>query len=253
MRPPRPSRRRACCGSAATLLLLGTVGVLATCKIALAILLGARAGVRGHGAVPGDARAVRRLAQGRGAAGARAAVRGARRLADARAVGAGAARRWPQTPGQIDARAAMAFFMIGAVHVALMVMVLKVAGDDGRRLERVRPAPARSKDAERAPAALGPARRAGRRRWPRPPSGAAERPAPSREIRLGPAAPAGGQRRRHRPAARAARDPDRRRPRARRGRSGREPQCLAVARARHRQPLPRARQCPPARSMEKFR
>ena len=31
------------------------------------------------------------------------------------------------SPGQIDARAAMAFFMIGAVHVALMVMVLKVA------------------------------------------------------------------------------------------------------------------------------
>src|SRR5690606_3428192 len=33
-----------------------------------------------------------------------------------------------QVPGTIDARAAMAFFMIGAVHAALMVMVLKVAG-----------------------------------------------------------------------------------------------------------------------------
>ncbi|MFZ9395584.1 MAG: type IV secretion system protein [Erythrobacter sp.] len=33
-----------------------------------------------------------------------------------------------QTPGQIDPRAAMAFFLVGAVHVALMVMVLKVAG-----------------------------------------------------------------------------------------------------------------------------
>lgn len=33
-----------------------------------------------------------------------------------------------QNPGQIDAQAAMAFLMIGAVHVALMVMVLKVAG-----------------------------------------------------------------------------------------------------------------------------
>jgi type IV secretion system protein VirB6 len=32
-----------------------------------------------------------------------------------------------QMPGQIDARAAMAFFMIGAVHVALMFMVLKVS------------------------------------------------------------------------------------------------------------------------------
>ena len=30
------------------------------------------------------------------------------------------------TPGQVDAQAGMAFFMIGAVHVALMVMVLKV-------------------------------------------------------------------------------------------------------------------------------
>ncbi|WP_305096807.1 type IV secretion system protein [Croceibacterium aestuarii] len=32
------------------------------------------------------------------------------------------------TPGQIDAQAAMAFFMIAAVHTALMVMTLKVAG-----------------------------------------------------------------------------------------------------------------------------
>ena len=31
-------------------------------------------------------------------------------------------------PGQIEARAAMAFFMLGAVHVALMIMVLKVTG-----------------------------------------------------------------------------------------------------------------------------
>ncbi len=30
-------------------------------------------------------------------------------------------------PGQIDAQAAMAFFMVGAVHVALMIMALKVA------------------------------------------------------------------------------------------------------------------------------
>ncbi|HCC26960.1 MAG TPA: type VI secretion protein, partial [Erythrobacter sp.] len=32
------------------------------------------------------------------------------------------------TPGQVDPQAGMAFFMIGAVHVALMVLVLKVAG-----------------------------------------------------------------------------------------------------------------------------
>ncbi|MBL4793837.1 MAG: type IV secretion system protein, partial [Citromicrobium sp.] len=33
-----------------------------------------------------------------------------------------------QVPGEIPARAAMAFFMIGAVHVALMAMALKVMG-----------------------------------------------------------------------------------------------------------------------------
>jgi type IV secretion system protein VirB6 len=33
-----------------------------------------------------------------------------------------------QSPGEIDAQAAMAFFLVGAVHMALMVMVLKVAG-----------------------------------------------------------------------------------------------------------------------------
>jgi len=32
------------------------------------------------------------------------------------------------TPGQVNAQAGMAFFMIGAVHVALMFLVLKVAG-----------------------------------------------------------------------------------------------------------------------------
>ena len=32
------------------------------------------------------------------------------------------------TPGQVDPQAAMAFFLVGAVHVALMVLVLKVAG-----------------------------------------------------------------------------------------------------------------------------
>ena len=31
------------------------------------------------------------------------------------------------TPGQVDAQAAMGFFMIGAVHVALMVLVLRTA------------------------------------------------------------------------------------------------------------------------------
>jgi type IV secretion system protein VirB6 len=33
-----------------------------------------------------------------------------------------------QSPGQIDPQAAMAFFLVGAVHMALMIMVLKVTG-----------------------------------------------------------------------------------------------------------------------------
>ena len=33
-----------------------------------------------------------------------------------------------QTPGQVDPQAAMAFFLVGSVHTALMIMVLKVAG-----------------------------------------------------------------------------------------------------------------------------
>ena len=33
-----------------------------------------------------------------------------------------------QFPGQINPQAAMAFFLVGAVHVALMLMALKVAG-----------------------------------------------------------------------------------------------------------------------------
>ncbi|MGN6500414.1 MAG: type IV secretion system protein, partial [Tsuneonella sp.] len=36
--------------------------------------------------------------------------------------------RLTQSPGVVDAQAAMAFFLIGAVHVALMVMTIKVAG-----------------------------------------------------------------------------------------------------------------------------
>tara|TARA_B100000678_G_scaffold278517_1_gene273343 strand:- start:171 stop:1355 length:1185 start_codon:yes stop_codon:yes gene_type:complete len=66
-------------------------------------------------------------------------------------------------PGDIPARAAMAFFMIGAVHVALMVMVLKVMGtmvggwqvfglansDSGKAAERA-PAPAPAPAAQTA-------------------------------------------------------------------------------------------------------
>jgi type IV secretion system protein VirB6 len=98
-------------------------------------------------------------------------------------------RKLGETPGQIDDTAAMAFFMIGAVHVALMFMVLKVAGtmvsgwevfglarrpaNDGDRMTGTpmspRPAPAV------APALLAPAH-------------AASSPAPSRDIRVARAA-----------------------------------------------------------------
>lgn len=66
------------------------------------------------------------------------------------------------TPGQVDPQAAMAFFLIGAVHVALMVMVLKVAGTmvggwrvfglvPDRAAERTAPAAAPAAAAAQAP------------------------------------------------------------------------------------------------------
>jgi type IV secretion system protein VirB6 len=89
-----------------------------------------------------------------------------------------------QTPGHVDPQAAMAFFMIGAVHVALMVLVLKVAATMVAGWTVFGLAGAR-KDTERT-VALTP---------PPAPAAAAARPAetgqpgPSRAIRLGPAAP----------------------------------------------------------------
>lgn len=108
-----------------TMLLLGTVGVLATCKIALAVLLGL-----------GPIFIVMALFKGtRGlfAGWLKAAVLMA--LAPLFAVLAGTLMleiaapvlsALMATPGQIDVRPAMAFFMIGAVHLALMAMVMKV-------------------------------------------------------------------------------------------------------------------------------
>ena len=109
-----------------TLLLLGTVGVLATCKIALAVLMALGpvfivmalfGGTRGlfvgwlKGAVM---LAITPLF---------AVLGGSMMLELAVPVISGLG----QVPGEIDARAAMAFFMIGAVHTALMVMAVKVA------------------------------------------------------------------------------------------------------------------------------
>ena len=110
-----------------TLLLLGTVGVLATCKIALAVMLALGPifvvlalfnGTRGL--FTGWLKAVVLLA----VTPLFAVLGGSLMLELAVPV----LRALAQTPGQIDPRAAMAFFMIGAVHAALMIMVLKVAG-----------------------------------------------------------------------------------------------------------------------------
>lgn len=111
----------------AILLLLGTVGVLVTARIALAVLialgpifvvLALFGGTRGLFA--GWVKGLTMLA-----------------LAPLFAVLGGSVMLELAVPllaalvasaGQIDPQAAMGFFMIGAVHVALMIMVLKVAG-----------------------------------------------------------------------------------------------------------------------------
>ena len=111
----------------AILLLLGTVGVLVTSRIALAVLIALGPlfvvmalfnGTRGLFA--GWVKGLTMLA-----------------LAPLFAVLGGSVMLELSVPilgalvasaGQIDPQAAMGFFMIGAVHVALMIMVLKVAG-----------------------------------------------------------------------------------------------------------------------------
>ena len=111
----------------AILLLLGTVGVLVTSRIALAVLIALGPifvvmalfnGTRGLFA--GWVKGLTLLA-----------------LAPLFAVLGGSVMLELSVPilaalvatqGQVDPQAAMGFFMIGAVHVALMIMVLKVAG-----------------------------------------------------------------------------------------------------------------------------
>lgn len=112
----------------ATLLLLGTVGVLVTSKIALAILLALGplfvvlalfSGTRGLFA--GWLRGLVLLAL----APLFAVLGGSMILELAVPVLSALA---PAVPGQINPQAAMAFFVLGAVHVALMVIILSVAG-----------------------------------------------------------------------------------------------------------------------------
>ncbi|MFA7595107.1 MAG: type IV secretion system protein [Novosphingobium sp.] len=156
----------------AMLFLLGTVGVLVTSRIALAVLIAVGPafvilalfqGTRGL--FVGWLRAVAMLA-----------------LAPLFAVLAGSLMLELAVPviaslvdldGKINPRAAMAFFLVGAVHVALMVLVMRTAGtmvagwrifglagkasDDGRTEARPASAPARPAALAPAPAASSPA------------------------------------------------------------------------------------------------
>ena len=174
----------------ATLLLLGTVGVLATCKIALAVLLAlgpifvVLALFRGtRGLFTGWLKGVVLVA----VAPLFAVLGGSLMLELVVPV----IRALVQTPDKIEPQPAMAFFMIGAVHVALMTMCLKVAGTmvsgwtvfglagaaaerDGARVPRAPSgAPAASAAAPRVAAAAV----------------ASTAPARSRDMRLGASAP----------------------------------------------------------------
>jgi type IV secretion system protein VirB6 len=111
----------------ATLMLLGTLGVLVTAKIALAVLMAVGPvfvvmilfpGTRGL--FTGWLKALTMLA----ITPLFAVLGGTLMIELAVPVLSGLVT----TPGEVDPRAAMAFFMIGAVHVALMVLMLKVAG-----------------------------------------------------------------------------------------------------------------------------
>ncbi|WP_048886401.1 type IV secretion system protein [Aurantiacibacter atlanticus] len=111
--------------SGGTMLLLGTVGVLATTKIALAILMGIGPifillalfdGTRGL--FVGWLKGVVMMAF----TPLFTVLGGSLMLELAIPVLSSLAA----TPGEIDVRPAMAFFMIGAVHLALMFMILKV-------------------------------------------------------------------------------------------------------------------------------
>lgn len=110
-----------------TLLLLGTVGVLVTAKIALAVLLAIGPVFvvlalfpATRGLFTGWVKGVVLLAM----TPLFAVLSGSLMLELSVPVLSALAA----TPGQIDPRAAMAFFMIGAVHMALMLLVMKVAG-----------------------------------------------------------------------------------------------------------------------------
>ena len=172
----------------ATLLLLGTVGVLATCKIALAVLLG----LGPVFVVLALFRATRGLFVGwlKGvvllALAPLFAVLGGSLMLE---LSVPVLRKLGETPGQIDDTAAMAFFMIGAVHVALMFMVLKVAGSMVSGWEVFGLAHLQGRDGDRSMGASAAARQAPIAATTlAAPAQAAASPAPSREIRVSRAA-----------------------------------------------------------------
>ena len=110
----------------ATLLLLGTVGVLVTARIALAVLVAVGPVFvvlalfpATRGLFAGWLRALTMLA-----VTPLFAVLGGTLMLE---VAVPVISSLSVVPGEIDPRAAMAFFLIGAVHVALMILVLKVA------------------------------------------------------------------------------------------------------------------------------
>ncbi|MHA6318346.1 TrbL/VirB6 family protein [Altererythrobacter sp. CAU 1778] len=148
----------------AMMLLLGTVGVLVATRIALAVLIAVGpvfvvlalfGGTRGLFA--GWVKGLVLLA----VAPLFAVLGGSLMLELAVPVIGGLVT----VPGEIDARAAMAFFIIGAVHIALMVMVMRTAGTmvagwsvfglaRGERMDRPAAAP---QIATNAPASVAPA------------------------------------------------------------------------------------------------
>jgi type IV secretion system protein VirB6 len=174
----------------ATLLLLGTVGLLATCKIALAILLalGPVFVVLAlfeptRGLFTGWLKGVVMMA-----ITPLFAVLGGSLMLE---LSVPILRKLAETPGSIDPKAAMAFFMIGAVHLALMIMVLKVAGTmvAGWRVFGLTGSVMLEGDA-RTPATANPVTAPIPAVAPASGQGRAATGAPSREIRLARGAPA---------------------------------------------------------------
>ena len=169
-----------------TLLLLGTVGILATSRIALAVLLAlgpvfvVLALFRGtRGLFVGWLKGVVLLSL----APLFAVLGGSLMLELAVPV----LSSLIATPGKIDPQAAMAFFMIAAVHAALMLLVLRVAGTIvsgwsvfglANRAPAARPEPTLT---ARTPVILPPAAGVA--------VDQARGSAPARSIRLTPAAP----------------------------------------------------------------